>query len=350
MKNYPILFFALPLFWMSCGRSEQQSAEGLHEDTIPVAILPLDRRQSGQQINTSGVFTTDNEVVLSFKNGGVVNKVYVKEGDAVKPGQLLATLNPTEINTSVNQAKLSEEKALRDYERARQLYRDSVATLEQLQNAETALHIAREQLRAANFNQGQSSIRAEAAGYVLKRLVNDGQVVGPGTSVLQINQTGNADWQLRVGLSDKQWAAIRLGDSATVFSPVFEKGISAVVYKKAEGVDPASGVFTAMLKIISPTDQLKIGSGMFAQATIKTRKQSAFWHIPYDAILDGDSGEASVFITNDNKTAKRVEIKIENIQQDQVEVSSGLEDAKSLIISGSAYLTDGSPIKIMKQP
>lgn len=348
MKKYLIPFMALPLFLASCGQAERPSAEGLHEDIIPVEILPLDRQASVQQIKTSGVFTTDNEAVLSFKNGGVVSKVYVKEGDAVKAGQVLATLNPTEINASVRQAKLSEEKAQRDYERARKLYQDSVATLEQFQNAETALHIAQEQLRAANFNQGQSSIRAEADGYVLKRFVNDGQIVGPGTAVLQVNATGNSTWQLKVGVSDAQWAAIAIGDTALLSSTVFEDEVTAVVYKKTEGIDPASGVFNVMLKVVSPTNKLKIGAGMFAEATIKTRKQAAYWHIPYDAILDGDAGAASVFITNDNKTAKRVQVKIANVQQKQVEVSSGLEGANSLIISGSAYLTDGSPIKVVK--
>ncbi len=348
MKKFPLVFFVVSMLAASCSNGVKQSAEGFKEDTIPVKLISLNLQVSGERVKTSGVFTTDNEAVLSFKNGGVVSRVYVKEGDAVKAGQLLATLNPTEIDASVAQAKLSEDKAKRDYERARKLYQDSVATLEQFQNAETAYRVAQEQLRAANYNYNQTSIYAESAGFVLKRFVNDGQVVGPGTAILQVNPTGGSHWQLKVGVSDQQWAAISLGDSAWISSDVFDKPIAAVVYKKSEGIDPASGVFNVMLKVAEPTASLQIGAGLFAQATIQTHKQSNHWQIPYDAILDGDAGAAAVFITNDNKTAQRVDIKIENVQQDLIEVSSGLEHAKSLIISGSAYLTDGSPIKVVK--
>lgn len=348
MNRISLLCLLLAFLVSSCGSSEKQSTEGLKEDTIPVKLLPLSQHSSGQEVKTSGVFTTDNEAVASFKNGGVINRVYVKEGDAVVAGQLLATLNPTEVNASVAQAKLSEEKAKRDFKRVQQLYKDSVTTLEQFQNAETALRIAQEQLRAANYNQNQTEIRAIGAGFVLKRLVNDGQVVGPGTAVLQLNRTSGIDWQLKVGVSDKQWAAISLGDSAVVNSDVMKKAIPAIVYKKSEGIDPSAGVFTIMLRLASGNDERKIGAGMFAQAVIKPKQQTAGWQIPYDAILDGDAGKAFVFVTEDGKTAKRVEIVVDAVLQNKVLVSSGLENARSLIISGSAYLTNGSPIKVVK--
>lgn len=347
MNRFSSLLVILGLF-ASCKNTSDKTAEGFKEDTIPVKLLKLSQQTAGQQIKTSGVFTTDNEAILSFKNGGVINKVYVKEGDAVQAGQILAILNPTEVNASLGQAKLSVEKAQRDFQRAQTLYRDSVATLEQLQNAETALRIAQEQLRAAQYNQNQTEIRATASGYVLKRFVNDGQVVGPGTAVLQLNRIGGSDWQLKVGVSDQQWADIVIGDSATITSEVLGGDISAVVYKKAEGIDPSSGVFSVMLKVLPGAYEKKIGAGMFAQATIHARKRFSHWQIPYDAILDGDAGKAFVFVTNDGKTAKQVAVKVDAIQQNVVSVSEGLADFQSLIVSGSAYLSDGSPIKVVE--
>jgi len=348
MKGLHILYLLAFIGMTSCGNSENRSINGLKEDTIPVKLFPLSQNAAGQEIKTSGVFTTDNETVLSFKNGGVINRIYVKEGDPVKTGQLLATLNPTEVDAQVKQAQLSVEKSQRDFTRAQQLFRDSVATLEQLQNAETAFRIAKEQLRAANYNQNQTEVRATAPGFVLKRMVNDGQVVGPGTPILQLNSTSGKDWQLKVGLSDKQWAAVHIGDTALIRSDVLGKDLFAVVHKKSEGIDPSLGTFTAMLQLQPGNQALKIGAGMFAQAFIKPKQQQEAWQIPYDAVLDGDAGKAFVFVTNDGKTAKRVEIVVSAIEQQKVTVIAGLEDARSLIISGSAYLTDGSPIAVVK--
>ena len=72
-------------------------------------------------IQTSGLFTTDDETYLAFKTGGIIEKIYVKEGDAIRKGQLLATLNLTEIEAQVAQARLSFEKAKRDF-RASKIY------------------------------------------------------------------------------------------------------------------------------------------------------------------------------------------------------------------------------------
>jgi multidrug efflux pump subunit AcrA (membrane-fusion protein) len=101
----------------------------------------------------------------------------VKEGDAIKKGQVLAVLDLTEINAQVTQATLAFEKAERDYKRLSNLYRDSVVTLEQFQNAGTGLDIAREQLTAARFNRTFSEIRASENGYILRKFVNEGQVI-----------------------------------------------------------------------------------------------------------------------------------------------------------------------------
>ena len=69
-----------------------------------------------------------------------------------------------------------------------------------------------------------------------------------------------------------------------------------------------------------------------------------------DALLDGDAQEAYVFITNDGKTAQKVKVVVSKVDKNAVWVSSGLEDAKYLIISGSAYLADGSAIDIINDP
>ncbi len=181
------------LLLLSCGNNPSQN-EVVREDIIPVKLQELEQGSDGLAVHASGMFTTDDETILSFKTGGVINRVFVKEGDAVKAGQLLATLNLTEVNAGTQQAVLAKEKAERDYQRAYKLYKDSVATLEQMQNAKTALEVANQQVRAASFNRNYSEIRATVAGFVLQRFVNEGQVVGPGTPVLQINGAGEGQW------------------------------------------------------------------------------------------------------------------------------------------------------------
>ncbi len=344
--NYCLIVSTVLLLLLSCGRHKpaEQISGG---EAVPVKIQALNRGEQQIVISATGLISTDDETVLSFKTGGVISKVLVKQGDPLKKGQLLAVLNLTEVNAGYKQAQLALDKAKRDYTRASRLFADSVATLEQKQNAATALAIAEEQLRAAGFNRAYSEIRASGDGFVLQRFANEGQVVAPGTPVFQVNGGGSGGWIVKVGLSDRQWAQCRVNDSASVVTDALpHEVLRGYVYRKSEGVDPSSGIFTVFLKLKAERVS-KLASGMFAKARIfSSHAGENGWSIPYDALLEGDAGIGYVFVTNDKKTARKVEVKIQNIGKDMVNISEGLEDAKYLIISGSPYLNNGSAIKI----
>ena len=109
-----------------------------------------------------GKLASKEELKLSFKTGGIISEIFVDEGQTVKKGQVLAKLNLSEIQAQVNQAILGLDKAERDYRRANNLYKDSVVTLEQLQNTTTALDIAKSNVKIAEFNLQFSTIKAQS--------------------------------------------------------------------------------------------------------------------------------------------------------------------------------------------
>lgn len=315
-------------------------------EPIPVKVLELKKSSIPHVIHASGQLSTDDETYLGFKTGGVVQSVFVKEGDAIKKGQLLAKLDLTEISAAVSQARFAFEKAERDYQRAKNLYQDSVATLEQLQNAETGLSVAREQLQAANFNRNLSEIHATANGYVLKKFVNPGQIVGPGEPVVLTNGAQSSNWKLKVGVSDKQWAAISIRNTATVSIDAFPgESFQASVTRKSEAADSQTGSFVVELTIDS--DGRKLAKGMFGAADIQVGNTGSSWAVPYEAVLDADGSQGFVFVTSDENVARKQNVTIESFDGASVRISKGLEGAKALIVAGSAYLTDGSPIEIV---
>ncbi len=346
MKKAIIFMAFITLIIASCKNKKIESA-AVVSDTIPVKTMLLQQQTTQQTIQVSGQFTTEDETFLSFKTGGIVNHILVKEGDAVHKGQLIATLNLTEINAQVQQAQIAHEKAIRDYKRVTNLYKDSVATLEQMQNVKTALDVAEQQLTAANFNKTYSEIKASTDGYVLKKLANDGQVVAPGTPILQINGAQNGNWVLKVGVSDREWSSIQKNDKAIIQTDASAESFPAFVSTKSEGVDAATGTFSISLKLTNQ-QSTKLAAGLFGKASIIPSQTIVSWTLPYDAILDGDEGTGYAFITNDNKTAEKVKIKINSIYNGKVLVTDGLQNAKAVIVSGNAYLDNHSPIQIIK--
>lgn len=331
----------------ACGSPESSSGGKPGTEPIPVRVIPLRAQDTTQVVIASGTFTTDDETVLSFKNGGIIQQITIKEGESFRKGQLLAALEPAEIDATVRQARLAVEKAERDYQRASQLFLDSVATKEQLENAKTAYEAAQADVERAMFNQQHTRIYAPFDGYVLQRPAHPGQVAGPGTPVLVVGSTGRNGWLLKVGVSDQQWAAIQPGDRAEVTVDAAPgRRFPARVSRKSEGIDPQSGTFSVYLNLEPTAGFPAIGSGMFGKTEIRLSAESGVWLIPYEALLDGDGGNGYVFVTDDGQTARRIPVTIGRIERDHIVVTGGLEDARALVVSGSPYLRDGSTITV----
>lgn len=342
-----IFFLPVILLFFLLGCSSSTPSETITPQVgqaIPVSLVPLQSSPLSTSITGSGTFSTKDETLLSFKLGGIVAKVLVEEGDAVKAGQIVASLDLTEIQAGVRQSKLAYEKALRDHQRAARLYTDSVATLEQFENSKTALEIAEQQLNTANFNLAQSQIRATKNGFVLKKFVNPGQLVGSGTPILQINGAASGAWVLKVTLSDQQWSSIQMGDQAELTPAASSEWIPAKVTQKSQSADPVTGTYWVEVSPES-TKEISLASGMFGKARIQPSQTVQGWEVPFESILDANGESGFVFVV-DGQKAKKVKVQLGKITPNSIQVLSGLENYKSLIVSGSAYLSDGSTIQV----
>lgn len=274
----------------ACSTSESKEQIKIPTDKIPVRVWNIEKYEGAIALHGSGQFTTGDETTLSFKTGGIISQVLVSEGEHIKKGQLLAQLDLTEINTSVAQAQLGYEKALRDYERTERLYKDSVATLEQIQNTKTALAIANQGLKAVQFNKAYSEIRAPKSGYVLQKFINAGQQISSGAPAFQMSGANEDSWKLKVALSDKEWAQISAGDSAKIYSAVNpDIGFPAHVHRKARQADPYTGAYTVELTFKERVPQ-QLANGMFGTADIYCAQNGGSWNIPYEALLDANGG------------------------------------------------------------
>jgi RND family efflux transporter MFP subunit len=339
---FPLIFL---LFLLGCSSStptETSTPEA--GQPIPVSLFPLQTSEMTSVVTASGTFSTKDETLLSFKLGGIVAKVLVEEGEAIKTGQIVASLDLTEIQAGVRQSKFAYEKALRDHQRAARLYSDSVATLEQFENSKTAVDIAEQQLNTANFNLAQSQIRATKNGFVLKKFVNPGQLVASGTPILQTNGAASGSWILKVTLSDQQWSSIQIGDQAEINVAASANWVPAKVTQKSQLADPVTGTYWAE---ISPESakEISLASGMFGKARIQPSQTVQGWEIPFESVLDANGDSGYVFVVA-GQQAKKVKVQLGKITPNGVQILSGLENYQSLIVSGSAYLSDGSTIQV----
>jgi RND family efflux transporter MFP subunit len=330
----------------SCGHKNKEEDPLETGNTIAVNIARVQYEEISGNITATGLITTENEAKLSFKIGGVIDKIFVNEGQFIKKGQLLATLKITEINSQLAQANLAMEKAERDYTRANSLYKDSVMTLEQFQNSKTALDISKKSVDAVAFNRQFASITATANGFVTKKIANEGEVVSPGNPVLAINEIkSSSDWELKVGVTDKEWASISIGQKASVELDAFSgKLFSAYVFRKSQAADPTSGSFQVEIKINFTNEKPAIG--MFGKATIVSGEARQFYTVPYEAIIQADGDKAFVFVPQPDSSVKKTEVIIQSFNEKNVILKSGIEAGQQVVISNSAFLNEQSKVSI----
>lgn len=312
------------------------------DDPITVKLQPVVTGNYTRNLQYSGLIASNAEARLSFKIGGIVSKIYVKEGDRVVKNQLLASLDLTEIDAQVQQATQNVEKSQRDEGRIANLYRDTVASLEQLQNTRTQSSVAAEALRIARFNRQYAQIRAAEGGAILQKFLNEGEYAAAGTAVLLFNGTEKNDWVVRFGVSDRDWAALKKGDQATVAIDAYpDQHFKGVITKMAEGADPVSSTYPVEVTV-SPAGH-RFVPGLFCTLQLQPSSRQTLTLIPAAALAEGDGKTGYVYTLNaDKKTVKKNPVHIAYLQNDKIAVSSGLENVSEVITDGVGYLTEKS--------
>jgi RND family efflux transporter MFP subunit len=332
----------LVLFSTACGGS----ADDVDPEPQPVQVrvAPVTEEVITRPIDATGTVAPADEAALSFKTGGVIERIAVEAGARVRRGQLLATLDMREIDATLAKATSAAEKAERDLERARRLQADSVFTLAQFQDAETAAQLARADLETARFNRRYSEIIAPAEGAILSRSAEPGEMVSPGTPILSFGGTSRG-MVVRAGLADRDFVRVRIGDPATVrFDALPGRTFEGTVREVGGSADAQTGTYVVEVALDSAAGLV---SGMIGRLEIRPDRGERAALIPIEAVLEANRGSATVFaLSADSSHAERRTVAVAFIDGDRVVVTSGLEGVSAVLTDGATWLEDGVAVRV----
>ncbi len=369
--QFILFLFGLALTLQSCDDAQAADAKAEQPREVRTAeVTPIAFRET---ITGSGRLADREEVRLSFKTGGIIRSIQVDEGDRVRKGQELATLELDEIQAETRKAQLGTEKAQidlenarlalrlaeRDYRNAKGLYQDSVATLEQLENAEVQLDNAKNQLEAAqkglalseqnqdvaNFNLKYSVIKAPASGTILMQLAEAGEIVGPGNPVFLLGTQASTK-VLRVDVTDREIVQLKEGTYASVTFDAFPgKTFPGILDELAAQADPRTGTYTVEVAVNPQGESLL--SGLIGEVTLEAGRSQSLLRIPIDALVRGDGDRAEVFVVEEGK-ARLKQVHIFKIEGESLLVQEGLSAGATIITSGVGYLSDGQAVQVIR--
>ena len=350
MKKF-ILFISINgLLFAACKKNYQTADAPTASGPKRVVVQPLIPSQEPIAILSSGVISSETEMNLSFKTGGIVLSVLVNEGQKVNKGQLLAQLDMAEIDAQLTQARNSFEKAKRDLERTQNLYRDTVATLEQRQDAATAFEIARANLDIAEFNHRYSKIKAPVKGKVLKKMTDPSELVSAGQPIFLLGTSGKKGAQvINIGLPDKDVVKVQPGDSAQITFDAFpQRTYRAEVTEIAEAANPATGTFEVELTL---ADQYypELKNGFVGKVKLfPSDNTDGYIRIPMTALVEAEGKEVRLFLTEDKQTVYSKRLAVEHIQNDFFTIAEkAVQNPSWVILQGAQYLNENDSIFIL---
>jgi multidrug efflux pump subunit AcrA (membrane-fusion protein) len=397
-QNRSVLgIMALAMVFASCGRTAQKENTGGGEPVIPVRVQKPERMRRPVFVAASGTVEAVQTTDLGFQIPGLVARVFVEEGRAVRKGQVIAELDAADYQfglqasegqagvaqasldkaqagtraEEIEQARAAYEKAESEYQRYRLLYeRKSMAPVDftKVEAAyraakaqfEMAQNGARKEDRAAagaSVRQAQAQVGVSRKrisdtrlvspinGIVARRSIDPGEIVNAGLPVFSIVDLNPV--RVRVGIPESDIGRIRVGQRARVTVPALDGGeFQGTVDLVGVAADPSSRTFTA--KISVPNPDLRLKAGMIAEASIEGSGMVDVVVVPGEAIVRDPQGSTLVYVYyQDRKRVHAHRVETGAVRDRGVEIHSGLSGDERVVVAGQHKLREGSLVEVM---
>lgn len=319
-----------------------------------VTVISAQRTPINRVVTATGSLAAKREMpVGAVGEGGMVTRVLVEPGDWVHAGQVLATIERSvqtaQTNASAAQISVAQANARiaqSELERAQALVSrgfiskaDVDRKLATRDAAVAQVDVARAQLRQSAALGGRLDIRAPAAGLVLTRSVEAGQVVGAGTGVLfRIAREGEIE--MKALLAEADIAQLKLGDRANVTPVGSKQSFTGSVWQIAPVIDPQSRQGTARIALPYNT---ALRPGGFATASLSFGTIDAPL-LPDSAVLSSESGSYVYILDKDNKVVKRP-VTVADVSEAGVAIGAGLDGSERVVMSAGAFLNPGQKVQ-----
>ncbi len=312
---------------------------------VSVRVAEVKKEPVDLDFSSNGTFAPKQELDFLSENAGRVTQIFVKEGDKVSKGQVLARIDAEIINTDKETAQAALDNAIRDETRYASSFTTGGVTQQQLDQAKLATRNARLRLQGATRRVSDANIKAPINGIVNKKYIEVGAfVTAMGTQLFELVDVSRL--KLKVNVNESQVASLKTGGAVKIKSNVFPAddftGKITFIAPKAD----ATLNFPVEIEVENNhANTLK--AGMYGTAIFQFPAQAPAIVIPRGSFV-GSVSSNEIFVMENGNTAKIRKVVAGRILGDRVEIIDGLKEGETAIISGQINLVDGSPVTAIK--
>ncbi|MBU2940427.1 efflux RND transporter periplasmic adaptor subunit [Lacinutrix sp. C3R15] len=355
-KTYTILACSVALLLASCGNEEKKPVVD-NSPAISVKTNQVVANDNSPFLSVSGKIQATNSADLSTRMMGYVNKVHVNVGDKVRKGQILVSINNSDlqakraqVNASITEATAAFNNAQKDYNRFKSLFADNSASQKEMDDMTANFNMAKARLEGAKQMKNEinaqftySNITAPFSGTITSKNVEAGNMANPGMPLISMETPGSFEVIARI--PETEISAIKNGVSVDVLVKSINQTLKGKVVEVSTSAKNTGGQY--LVKIALNKTDANILSGMFTtvQFPVERKAKSTMVLIPNDAIIT--NGQLSgVYTVSQSNTAMLRWLRLGRTFGEQVEVLSGLNADEAYIVSAEGKLYNGAKITI----
>jgi membrane fusion protein, multidrug efflux system len=323
---------------------------GAASPAIPVEVVTVERRPIAAYLETNGTLEAENEVDLVARMAGPIVQLSVEEGRQVKAGTLLAKIDDAEIRAQMEVARVDLQEAQLAYERAQQLHRDGLISLEEFERTRAVFETSRAQLQGNEVELSFTEIRAPFDGLVIRRYIKFAEYVTNGSPLFRISDFQPLLCPIRV--PERELQRLAVGQSAFVTVEAWRGDrFPARVLRIRPVVEADTGTVEVTLEVDGGG---KLRPGMFASVFLEVDRRADALVIPKAALVLESLGDTVFLVeagtgagTGGGQIAVRRDIELGFEERDAVEVRTGLQEGEKVVVLGQSGLSDGTPVRIL---
>jgi HlyD family secretion protein len=360
-----LIALALAATWYAFSSSKggaaggEGAAGGPGAASIPNITVVIPGRQSVEAtISTNGTIAARREMPVGVVGeGGQVVRVLVEPGQWVNAGQPLAiidrsvqTQQAASLAASIRVAQADADLAQAELERAQALVGRGFISKADMDRkratrdaANARVRVAQAQYAEAQARNGRLNIVAPAAGLVLTRQVETGQIVGAGSGVL-FRMARGGEMEMMAQMAEADLQRVRVGTRATVNPVGTNVQITGPVWQVSPVVNPDTR--QGMVRIALPYSAA-LRPGGFADARLVAGTEQAPM-LPESAVQSGPEGNFVLIVDNKNQIQRRL-VKVGTVTDDGVSIASGLDGTERVVVLAGAFLNPGDKVKPVVQ-
>ena len=326
-------------------RFRNMANDRLAEDVprVPVAVAEVRRGVVEAYYRGSTNLTAAEEAVVVARTLGVVEALFVEEGDVVEADQPLAQLETERLQLEVQRSRTQLANLKAAYERAERLNTSKMISPTEYDSARFGYQTELTNLRLREYELREATIRATIGGVITRRHIKVGHTLNQNAPAFEMKRLDSIEAELNV--PEREIERIRPGQFARLIVDALpDDGFEGEVTRVAPEVDPTSGTFRVTVTLDNTDGRLK--PGMFGRVDVRTDVRPNALLTPLEAVVTLRD-RSSVFVVSDD-FAERRQVTTGYVSDGNIEILSGAREGEQVVMTGQDGLRDGTRVSIVE--